>query len=113
MLWKHSEPKPVQTSIQLDDDGFTIRGSNAARVDWITVSRIVAYKVDLWDVDLICIAFTLESEEVSIETTEADHGWKPMIAELENRFDVSDDWWSKVAFPAFEGNWTILWARSR
>ncbi len=113
MLWKHSEPSPVQTSIQLDDDGFTIRGSYATRVDWITVSRIVAYKVDLWDEDLICVAFTLESEKVPIETTEADDGWKPMIAIMVDRFDVSGVWWSKVAFPAFDDNRTVLWTRSR
>lgn len=96
--------------IELDSDGFT---SSLDRVDWCAVERIVAYKVDLLTIDMICISFSLERGGAEIEITEEHEGWSSLLVALNDRFGVGDKWWSDVAFPAFRTNETLLWSRDK
>ena len=101
----------IPNTIVVDADGFTLVSTHTSRVRWEAVSRIVAYKVDLFAVDLICLGFSILSEDLMIETTEEDAGWKNLVAEVEARFRVPENWWRTVAFPTFETQWTTLWER--
>jgi hypothetical protein len=31
---------------------------------------------------------------------------------VDERFPLRQDWWSTVAFPAFETNWTTIWGQA-
>lgn len=102
--------------IQLDDGGFSVSldGSDAARVDWLSVEEIVAFKRDWFGYDEICLGFRCECNDGFWWVGEEDVGFKELQAAVERRFDgLREDWWSVAAFPAFEENWSSIWLREK
>lgn len=77
-------------------------------VEWQSVNKIVAYKVDLFAVDLICLGFTTTDGRYS-EVHEEMADYDKFCEQLESRFALREGWWSEVAFPAFETNLTVIW----
>ena len=104
-----------QRVIDVDDDGFSVSldGSDASRVDWASVKEIAAFKRDLFAYDEICLGFRCGSDDRFWWVGEEDVGYKALRAEVEKRFDgLLENWWSTVAFPAYEENWTTIWKRA-
>lgn len=101
--------------IQMKDDGFSVSfdDSDVASVDWSAVDEIVAFKRDFFGYDEICLAFRCDADNKFWWVGEEDIGFKELQAELEQHFNgILEGWWSAVALPAFEENWTSIWSRA-
>jgi hypothetical protein len=96
-------------SIGFSDGGFTIRGRQESHVPWSNVAEIVAFKVDCGIYDTICLGVRPNGSDDFIILEEDSLGYKEFVAELERRFNLLPNWWSRVAFPAFAENWTRIW----
>jgi hypothetical protein len=104
-----------RVEIQCDDAGvaFVVRGKPPLRMAWEHVDAVYAYKRDCYTVDQIRLILR-SNDQSSIEVTESDEGYQALIAEMERRlpgFPMFHEWWDKVAFPAFETNWTEIYRR--
>lgn len=89
------------------------RESPAASFDirWDDVIEIRTYKHDLFAIDTICLAFVMTQPDAGIEIWEEDEGYKEVVSAMERRFPIPDDWWRKVAFPAFVTNERVLYSK--
>jgi len=76
---------------------------------WDDVTEIVAYKLDMLSYDVICLGFRLRGSDTFIEVAEECSGYKELLVAVEQQFPLAENWFSKVAFPAFELNWLTLW----
>jgi hypothetical protein len=97
------------SGIQLTEDGSTISGTSQERILWSDIVEIVAFKRDLWSHDEICLGIRTIGSEQCLIVSEESEGFTALTEEVSNRFELTKDWWSKVAFPAFVENWTRLW----
>ena len=82
-------------------------------VPWDRVENVTAFKRDCYVVDSIRILFAT-SDGRFYEIAEHDEGWDELVAQLPSRLDGClpfESWYFEVAFPAFETNWTPLYAR--
>jgi hypothetical protein len=82
---------------------------------WDEVSVVFAYKQDCFAVDRIWIAIADQSDKIRVEVNEDDAGYQALIAELPRRLPgcpAPDEWFTKVAIPAFETNLTELFRRT-
>jgi hypothetical protein len=80
------------------------------RFRWDEVTRIVAYKRDLWTVDLICLDFFVASRQLTYQADEEMHGFRDMSDRMRLLFpSVGESWWPEVAFPAFVTNEKVLY----
>lgn len=93
--------------------GFqVITGSDEwTNVSWADIKEIFAFKVDLFSQDTIRLGFRVEDFCKHLEVDEDWTGFKQLVTELERRFELRDNWWSTVAFPAFAENHIRLWSR--
>ena len=107
--------------VVLGPDGFELRWeARGARrpvrveaVAWDSVVSILAFKVDRWTVDEIRLAFELRDGR-RVEISEECGGYPELVRELPERLvgcAAFEDWWPKVAFPAFEANLTVVFGR--
>ena len=98
--------------IRLTSDGFSIteHGGLPNQLAWASVKEIFAFKLDMGTFDTIRLGFRVSDDGTYWQVDEDDPGFRELLAEVERRFDIVDeDWWSKVAFPAFATNRTTLW----
>jgi len=80
------------------------------RFGWDEVTKIVTYKRDLFSVDLICLDFFVESQQLTYPTHEEMAGFRDLSERMRRLFpSISEGWWSEVAFPAFATNEKILY----
>lgn len=80
------------------------------KLSWESVLEIFAFKRDLFSVDLICIGFRIDDEGVYFEIDEEMQGFKELEIFLPTRFKgIDKNWFTGVAFPAFETNLVSLW----
>jgi hypothetical protein len=98
-------------TITIVDDGFTIGGDRTAHVRWDEITKISTYKVDLFTYDQVCVGVHTFRSANCIELQEEWEGFLALTEELERRFNIDKDWWSKVALPAFDENYAVLYAR--
>jgi hypothetical protein len=74
------------------------------------VDRIVAYKLDLFAVDEICVE--LHIGDRAVRFTESTPGWYQFLERLRKVFpSIPDGWDWDVARPAFATNYTVLYER--
>jgi hypothetical protein len=102
---------PMPNHIHCDDASVTLLDGQR-RVwgcRWTDVNEIAAWKRDLFIGDLVCIGLRVDNEPTYVECDEETPGWHALITALEARFHFPRDWWSRVAFPAYATNWTVLW----
>jgi hypothetical protein len=85
------------------------------RVVWAEVTAVFAYKQDCFAVDRIWIAIADQHDRVRVELNEDDVGYQALIDELPKRLPgcpSPDEWFTRVAIPAFETNLTVLFRRT-
>ena len=103
---------PEKTVVQCDDSGLTVTsyfrngttGGIAAK--WREINRAVAYKRDLYAVDLLCIGFS--TPDGSFETHEEMEGWKTLVEMLPVHLPGTprlEDWCETVVPPPFAMPW--------
>ena len=79
------------------------------RIGWADVREVAAWKDDVFSYDIICLGFRTQAGGFCW-CDEEDEGWDDLLAVTERVLGVqSEDWWKRVAFPAFRQNWTVLW----
>jgi hypothetical protein len=81
---------------------------------WEEVTRIFVFKRDAFTVDLICMAFELNGAQ-TIEINENMDGWKELADAVPVYLPgtlTHNDWFQKVAFPAFALCWTQIYTRT-
>ena len=87
-------------------------GDTLWRFKWAELQEIVAFKVDGFTVDHICLGFRDGAGSLLHVTDEDTPGWRELNDELAARYGVVfESWFASVAFPAFKENWTVLWTR--
>ncbi|MEM9366243.1 MAG: hypothetical protein AAGD07_09610 [Planctomycetota bacterium] len=101
----------MPVTITSDDTGFTIKTEPAISTRWSCVTEIVAFKRDLLTTDMICLQFQLD-DGTCIETDEEMIGYRALIDIVESKFELTPDWWSKVAFPSFNTKLSVIWSAS-
>lgn len=76
------------------------------------MTRIATYKLDLFAVDTIVIAFeTRERPGFALEVWEECLGFRALFATLHSEFDVDPEWYGTVMLPAFATNYRVLFER--
>lgn len=90
--------------------GFEIKD----QLRWNEVGAVLAYKRDCLMIDQIRVALADLSGLVRIDISEEDAGYRMLIDELPRRLDgclAPEEWFTRVAFPAFATNMTELYRR--
>jgi hypothetical protein len=82
-----------------------------ARITSDTITRIEAYKLDLFSYD--AIAFDIELSDGSIVSCcEEDKEWTSIKKAVESLPLTDSGWWDKVAFPAFCDNRLVIYDKN-
>jgi len=95
---------------------YRLRGSTTYlelcwRVAWKDVTKIVGFKVDCLACDIICLELELDGSS-AVGVNEEMEGWPMLLEALPTRFGLrQEEWFTKVALPAFATNMTTLWPR--
>lgn len=109
--WRKVRKRPVPR-LHVTEEGFSIEvdGVEKAHVSFGEVREIVAFKRDMFGFDLICFGFRCSEDDSYVEADEEMSGYSELQGALERRFGIKlEHWFMKVAFPAFEANFTTLW----
>jgi hypothetical protein len=111
-----SKEDPKEGRIEMSPDAVRVAHpkSGVAEVPWNAITRLVAFKRDVFIVDLICLQLTYgeRGQQKCLEVHEEMLGFQNLIDALPSRFPLRDEnWWYKVAFPAFVPNATTLWEK--
>lgn len=78
---------------------------------WQEVASVSAFKRDTYIVDLICVIFEL-NRQTTIELNEEMPGWSHLVEMIPQYLPgalAQDEWFTKVAFPAFKSCWTKIY----
>jgi hypothetical protein len=95
--------------VQCRADGFDIiTGDGTQQIQWLDIQKIVAYKLDLFTNDEICMEIMLVQDSVTI--SEEIIGWPAFSAAVLEHFpSIPKDWEGVIAQPAFATNYTVLY----
>ena len=93
------------------ENSFTIQLNNETKtINWNDITLIKAYKIDQYTVDCIVIEIHLAGTFISINDQTAGH-MKFMETASSKLANFKKDWFTIVAFPAFETNLTTIYER--
>jgi hypothetical protein len=95
---------------------FTDKGKHRHEsfIRWADVTGVTTFKRDMFAYDLICLKFE-SSEQEAAEFDEEDVNWQNLMSALPLCLPGCrpwGDWFSEVAFPAFQQNETVLYRRN-
>jgi hypothetical protein len=82
------------------------------RLRWDEIDAVLAYKRDCFSIDQIRVALIDRNGMVRMDISEEDGGYRALIEELPRRLAgclTQDQWFQRVAIPAFETNMTELY----
>src|SRR5262245_40587189 len=104
--------------IAFDEGGFSLahagKSQGSDRLEWASVQKAVAFKRDLWTVDMVCLALETRDSLV-LELNEEMVGWQEYIEALPKHLDGARpcaEWFPEVVVPAFKTNSTLVFERS-
>jgi hypothetical protein len=114
---KDYKKQPSPLFLTLSHDGFNItkRTTNETlKVEWKKISRIVAFKRDLFTYDCVCVLFeTLDGKGIEID--EQMDGFTQLMEEAP-KYCVGcktfHEWYMNITTPAFATNLTELYKQS-
>ena len=102
-------------SVGFDGSGvMLVTATSTAHLPWQDVTGVFAYKKDCFSTDQIRVILSDETKQMFWEITEDDVGYRELIQALPQYLPeckTLTDWWPRVAFPAFEPQWTQLYRR--
>lgn len=109
-LKKLIKRKPIE-KISLTEIGFCLQiDKKTDKVEWEKISKITAYKIDLFTIDQI--RFDIQHANQTVTATEYFQGWEDFLEKLyENLPEIDREWFQKVAHPTFETNETEIYSR--
>lgn len=108
--------RPEPMTIQVTEDGFLLTRQNKILKTyfWNTIQSIVAFKIDQFITDLICLEVSdgLQNELWTLD--EEMEGWKELVdAMFKNLPGMDRSWYLTVMNPAFEINRTNVFQRGK
>lgn len=93
------------------DNSFTIQLDKETKtINWDDIELIKAYKIDQYTVDCIVIEIHLAETFITINDQTTGH-MKFMDTASNKLSNFKKDWFTVVAFPAFETNLTTVYER--
>lgn len=101
-------------SVAYDLHGFNVAVEDGpgSGMRWSDIDTIFTRKIDLFSYDEVLLGFGQRSANLVIEVGEHHEGFQPFVEEVLWRYPtIPVNWFSEVAFPAFEPNFKVLWAR--
>jgi len=107
-------------SVCFDDDGVVLKITpcddvrRIERISWDEVRFIYAYKNDCFAYDQIRLEL-VDARGNGVMVTEEMRGWNELVQALPEKLpgcQKFEDWFSVVAFPAFQQNMTLLYERT-
>ena len=113
-----SPPREYSLEITFDTAGFQLASLKQTDqkpifISWNEITRITAFKRDLFTVDCICLMInTADSKE--LELNEDMKGWSEFTESIEKFLSGSrpfSEWFFQVAHPAFETNPTEIFSK--
>src|SRR5436305_15267516 len=111
---RFTPPKAHPKRLDVTDDGVALfeNGREIYRFVWKDVSKIETYKRDLGNVDMICLDFTVATNETVYMTDDEMDGFNDVSVRLAHYFpSIAADWWTGVAFPAFATKHKVLFEK--
>ncbi len=99
---------------QYNEHGFELMlDGKLTKTNWNEIKRLVAYKVDLFAVDEICLFVEID-ENRSFEINERTKGWFVFVQKTKEKFsEINESWEFDIAQPPFKRNETELYNRNR
>ena len=94
-----------------EEDGFIFQfDSGPKKIKWESIEKIVAYKIDLMTTDEVRMDIVYGDYQFTI--TEETPGWFQFIIKTRSVFPtITKDWDTKILFPAFATNYTVVYER--
>jgi hypothetical protein len=109
-------PMRQQRVIDCNETGLAVitsdRTQTNASLEWGEVDAVLAYKRDLYALDLICLGFVTSNG--TIEVNEEMEGWSLLVEQLPSLLPGIPPlmgWWERVAKPPFAPSVTTLYKR--
>ena len=97
-------------SIQVSDYGIIIRGEKGeVQISWNKITKIIAFKRDLYVVDTICLV--IEINDIFYEINEEMNGFSDLFGFMEKILSVSPRWYIDIMTPAFEANMKVIYEK--
>jgi hypothetical protein len=84
------------------------------RFMWDEITTVVAFKLDLYSYDEVCVALLNERGEVLGSVSEAGDSFSAFIHDLSRWLEgcrQPDEWWDQVCFPPFQTSLAELYQR--
>ena len=92
------------------EGGFSYQNADlTASVKWMDIERVIAYKLDRFTYDLICVDVYWAGSSLLI--TEDDPGRYQFIERLNSALSIAPDWEARVALPPFQTNETVVYQK--
>lgn len=111
--FKKSKGQPQR--LEITDDGLALfeSGREVYRFRWANVFRVETYKRDLFTVDMICLNFAADADQMVYMAHDEMDGFSELSSRLTRYFpSIAPDWWGEVALPAFATKHRILYERA-
>jgi hypothetical protein len=108
---RHPPPPPV---IEADETGFAVIHEGHRTVyPWSCVTRMAAYKQDLFTTDEIILVVEIQKQQLeTIQLSEEWKGFTELFGPMERELGVNPSWYLEIMTPAFEAKPTVLYMRS-
>ena len=103
-------------TVEVDGAGLTLRKGTSmmAWMRWEDIRAVRAFKLDCYAYDSIYFAVESMAEGAGFLVNEDHPQFKELVGAFEARLPGFDnDWFHKVAFPAFEACETLLYSAAR
>ncbi len=102
----------MKNRLRFDHECLRVETEKGAsdRLEWGSVLEVFTFKNDVFAYDIICVGFRTDDEGCYFKIDEECEGYGDLLEFLPEVFPgIRTDWFSDVAFPAFEPCVTTLW----
>jgi hypothetical protein len=95
-----------------NDNSFSIQIENSIKeINWNEINSMLAYKVDLYATDIICLEIYC-SNDFRFKINEETSGWFKFLENSKKMLpQIIENWEMNIAVPAFANNLTLIYDR--
>ncbi|KGO86680.1 hypothetical protein [Flavobacterium suncheonense] len=92
------------------ENSFSIKFENSVdSINWSEINSMIAYKMDLYTTDLICLEIYC-SNNLNFKINEETPGWFRFIENSKKMLpNITENWESSIVLPAFATNLTLIY----
>lgn len=100
------------SAILVDENGFSLPGTEGKHILLSSVWRIRVFKRDLMTSDEVVLCFETDGVPEYVEVSEEEPRFDEFRVVVEKRFSFTDGWWNAVLEPPFARNEEVLYVRT-